>query len=111
MTLFCVQVSGNHRLDDNKKEKERIKKQGFEVSSSKVEGRPTGPLRVWPGGLAMGRSLGDYEVPVACPSVLTHSAHGLYSASSDLGFSLYYRVCYLAVLTAVSPPCRQGTLS
>ena len=74
MTLFCVQVSGNHRLDDNKKEKERIKKQGFEVSSSKVEGRPTGPLRVWPGGLAMGRSLGDYEVPVPRSSLTPPTA-------------------------------------
>ena len=57
-----LQVSGNHRLDDNKSEQERIKGQGFEVSSSRVEGRPCGPLRVWPGGLAMGRTLGDFDV-------------------------------------------------
>ena len=55
-------MSGNHRLDDSKSEQERIKGQGFEVSSSRVEGRPCGPLRVWPGGLAMGRTLGDFDV-------------------------------------------------
>ena len=57
-----LQVSGNHRLDDSKAEQERIRDQGFEISSSNVEGRPCGPLRVWPGGLAMGRSIGDYDV-------------------------------------------------
>lgn len=61
--LGCnVQISGNHRLEDNKKEQERISSQGFELSSSRIEGRPAGPLRVWPGGLAMGRTLGDFEV-------------------------------------------------
>ena len=59
---LASQVSGNHRLDDSKAEQDRIKTEGFEVSSSNLEGRPCGPLRVWPGGLAMGRSLGDYEV-------------------------------------------------
>lgn len=49
-------------MDDSKAEQERIKQQGFEVSSSRIEGRPCGPLRVWPGGLAMGRTLGDLEV-------------------------------------------------
>jgi len=27
-----------------------------------LEGKPVGPLRVWPGGLAMSRSLGDHPV-------------------------------------------------
>ena len=57
-----VQVSGNHRLDDNKAERQRLSELGRELSSSAVEGRPVGPLRVWPGGLAMSRTLGDNEV-------------------------------------------------
>lgn len=70
MAVVGFQVSGNHRLDDCKAEQQRIKAQGFEISSSNVEGRPCGPLRVWPGGLAMGRSLGDFDV---CHSPVTDS--------------------------------------
>ena len=55
-------MSGNHRLDDNKAEQKRLTELGRELSSSAVEGRPVGPLRVWPGGLAMSRTLGDAEV-------------------------------------------------
>ncbi|KAK9918098.1 hypothetical protein WJX75_001295 [Coccomyxa subellipsoidea] len=56
-----VLVSGNHRLDDNKVERARCVEAGREVVSSCLEGRPVGPLRVWPGGLAMSRTLGDHE--------------------------------------------------
>lgn len=55
-------MSGNHRLDDNKAERARCLEAGCEVSSSCLEGRPVGPLRVWPGGLAMSRTLGDHDV-------------------------------------------------
>eukprot|EP00891_Asterochloris_glomerata_P001693 jgi/Astpho2/1693/gw1.00032.145.1_t len=57
-----VQVSGNHRLDDSKAERKRCERGGAEVARSELEGKPVGPLRVWPGGLAMSRTLGDYEV-------------------------------------------------
>jgi hypothetical protein len=69
------QVSANHRLDDNKAERARCEEAGREVSSSNVEGRPVGPLRVWPGGLNMSRSLGDFEVllPV-CPCAVMFTA-------------------------------------
>ena len=62
-----VQVSGNHRLEDNKAEQKRLTELGRELSSSAVEGRPVGPLRVWPGGLAMSRTLGDAEVSRTAP--------------------------------------------
>ncbi len=62
-------MSGNHRLDDNKAERQRLAELGRELSSSAVEGRPVGPLRVWPGGLAMSRTLGDHEVTI-CKSAL-----------------------------------------
>ena len=65
---LSLQVSGNHRLDDSKSEQERIKAAGFEVSTSTVEGKPCGPLRVWPGGLAMSRTLGDFEVSWRTPT-------------------------------------------
>ena len=66
-----MQVSGNHRLDDNKAERQRLTELGRELSSSAVEGRPVGPLRVWPGGLAMSRTLGDHEVTTFCVRVTT----------------------------------------
>jgi len=88
-------VSGNHRLEDNKAEQERIKGQGFEVSSSRVEGRPCGPLRVWPGGLAMGRTLGDFDVRPASqhPSGLTgQGTIGVLQIGLSILFSLKWNV-------------------
>lgn len=58
----CMQVSGNHRLDDAKGERERVEAAGSNVSQSNLDGKPVGPMRVWPGGLAMSRSIGDHEV-------------------------------------------------
>ena len=64
---LCLQVSASHRLDTNKAEQARVKELGCEVSATTLMGKPVGPLRVWPGGLAMSRTLGDYEVRVlAC---------------------------------------------
>lgn len=56
-----LQVSGNHRLDDAKGERERVEAAGSNVSQSNLDGKPVGPMRVWPGGLAMSRSIGDHE--------------------------------------------------
>ena len=58
-------MSGNHRLDSNKAERARAQAAGAEVAASVLEGKPVGPLRVWPGGLAMSRSLGDHPVHTA----------------------------------------------
>ena len=38
-----------------------MKAAGGEIAQSDVDGVVAGPLRVWPGGLAMTRSLGDHE--------------------------------------------------
>ena len=60
-------VSSNHRLEDSKCERERVIKAGSTISRSLIgsnsEGTraEAGPLRVWPGGLAMSRSLGDAD--------------------------------------------------
>ena len=32
-----------------------------DIEQSEVDGKAVGQLRVWPGGLAMTRSIGDYE--------------------------------------------------
>ena len=42
---------------------------GCEVAPSTLEGKPVGPTRVWPGGLAMSRTIGDLE---AGKVVLSH---------------------------------------
>ncbi|KAL6770632.1 hypothetical protein ACKKBF_B32030 [Auxenochlorella protothecoides x Auxenochlorella symbiontica] len=52
-------ASANHRLEDSEAEAARILASGGEVAPSTVNGRPAGPTRVWPGGLAMSRTLGD----------------------------------------------------
>ena len=57
-----MQVTASHRLDTNKAEQGRVKALGCEVSATTLEGKAVGPLRVWPGGLAMSRTLGDFEV-------------------------------------------------
>ncbi len=60
--LCCVsQISGNHRVNENPEEQQRVKSLGGSIAQSDVDGVIAGPLRVWPGGLAMTRSLGDAE--------------------------------------------------
>ena len=61
-------MSASHRLDSNKPEQARVKGLGCEVSATTLEGKAVGPLRVWPGGLAMSRTLGDYEARPGLPS-------------------------------------------
>ncbi len=63
-------MSGNHRLDDSKAERKRCERGGAEIARSELEGKPVGPLRVWPGGLAMSRTLGDYEVRLKSSTVV-----------------------------------------
>lgn len=66
-------MSGNHRLDDNKDEQQRILQHGGELAPVHYEGEGyVGALRVWPGGLAMSRSIGDVragELVTAVPDV------------------------------------------
>lgn len=62
---YALQVSDTHRLDDNKAERKRCEAAGSEVCKSTVDGKPVGPERVWPGGLAMSRTIGDHMVSPA----------------------------------------------
>eukprot|EP00884_Botryococcus_braunii_P009673 jgi/Botrbrau1/18707/Bobra.0386s0033.1 len=93
-----IQISGNHRLDGNRAEIERCEAAGCKVSPSLLEGKPVGPLRVWPGGLAMSRTLGDADagpVVLADPEVrqVTIPAKGarLIIASDGLWDAVHYK--------------------
>jgi hypothetical protein len=48
-------VTGNHRIDDNKAERERLVASGGVIAQADLEGIGVGPLRIWPGGLAFSR--------------------------------------------------------
>eukprot|EP00887_Chlorella_sp_A99_P000204 scaffold13.g204.t1 len=63
-----LQVSATHRLEDNKAEVERVQAEGGEVAQATADGVPVGPIRVWPGGLAMSRTIGDYDAGDLVPS-------------------------------------------
>ncbi|KAG0482612.1 hypothetical protein HPP92_010696 [Vanilla planifolia] len=56
-------LSADHRLDVNQEEVERVTSCGGEVGRLHVAGgAEIGPLRCWPGGLCLSRSIGDLDV-------------------------------------------------
>lgn len=53
----------DHRLEENIEERDRVTASGGEVGRlSIVGGAEIGPLRCWPGGLCLSRSIGDMDV-------------------------------------------------
>ncbi|MCL7045891.1 hypothetical protein MKW94_025952 [Papaver nudicaule] len=53
----------DHRLEENVEERERVTASGGEVGRLNVfGGTEVGPLRCWPGGLCLSRSIGDMDV-------------------------------------------------
>lgn len=61
-------LTAEHRLADSEDERERVRKAGAVVAqAASPEGMPVGPLRAWPGGLAVCRSVGDADCPSASP--------------------------------------------
>lgn len=59
-----------HKVDTNPEEQDRLQRKGAMISAFLSTGttqatttpmRTLGPLRVWPGGIAISRSLGDFE--------------------------------------------------
>uniref|UniRef100_A0A0C9RPU4 protein-serine/threonine phosphatase n=1 Tax=Wollemia nobilis TaxID=56998 RepID=A0A0C9RPU4_9CONI len=53
----------DHRLEENAEERARVTASGGEVGRlSIVGGAEVGPLRCWPGGLCLSRSIGDMDV-------------------------------------------------
>ncbi|XP_042482541.1 probable protein phosphatase 2C 12 isoform X2 [Macadamia integrifolia] len=56
-------LSADHRLECNEEERERITASGGEVGRLNTGGgTEIGPLRCWPGGLCLSRSIGDMDV-------------------------------------------------
>ncbi|XP_006651470.1 probable protein phosphatase 2C 12 [Oryza brachyantha] len=56
-------LSADHRLDSNEEEVERITASGGDVGRINIAGGAgIGPLRCWPGGLCLSRSIGDIDV-------------------------------------------------
>ncbi|CAL5204666.1 unnamed protein product [Lathyrus oleraceus] len=56
-------LSADHRLDTNEEERARITSSGGEVGRLNTGGgAEVGPLRCWPGGLCLSRSIGDMDV-------------------------------------------------
>ncbi|KAH7676500.1 Protein-serine/threonine phosphatase protein [Dioscorea alata] len=53
----------DHRLEENAEERERVTASGGEVGRLNLcGGQEIGPLRCWPGGLCLSRSIGDTDV-------------------------------------------------
>ncbi|KAK6157647.1 hypothetical protein DH2020_011895 [Rehmannia glutinosa] len=53
----------DHRLEENEEERERVTASGGEVGRLSIYGgTEIGPLRCWPGGLCLSRSIGDMDV-------------------------------------------------
>lgn len=53
----------DHRLEENIEERERVAASGGEVGRLSIfGGNEVGPLRCWPGGLCLSRSIGDMDV-------------------------------------------------
>lgn len=53
----------DHRLEENIEERERVTGSGGEVGRLSIAGgAEIGPLRCWPGGLCLSRSIGDMDV-------------------------------------------------
>ncbi|KAI5076559.1 hypothetical protein GOP47_0008624 [Adiantum capillus-veneris] len=53
----------DHRFDDNEEERDRVTRSGGEVGRLSIAGgAEIGPLRCWPGGLCLSRSIGDVDV-------------------------------------------------
>ncbi|KAF8406334.1 hypothetical protein HHK36_008421 [Tetracentron sinense] len=56
-------LSADHRLECNEEERERITASGGEVGRLNAGGgAEIGPLRCWPGGLCLSRSIGDMDI-------------------------------------------------
>ncbi|KAH9611923.1 hypothetical protein KSS87_014541 [Heliosperma pusillum] len=59
--VYCL--SADHRLETNEEERERVTASGGEVGRLNTGGgTEIGPLRCWPGGLCLSRSVGDRDV-------------------------------------------------
>ena len=69
-TLLTTQ----HRLADSAEERERVVETGSTIAQAvDNDGYPGGPLRAYPGGLAVTRTIGDADCPSACAVPAVHT--------------------------------------
>ena len=62
-------LSTSHRLDHNDDERQRVRACGFKIArAADPDGNPGGPLRAWPGGLAVTRGIGDGDCAYVTPT-------------------------------------------
>ena len=59
-------ITSEHRLSVSREERERVLAQGVQLGrAANSEGLPSGPIRAWPSGLAVCRTIGDADCPAA----------------------------------------------
>ena len=69
-----MELGTSHRLDDSESERERVRACGGTISQiMNHAGAPVGPLRAFPGGLAVVRCLGDAD----CSQYVATEAHSV----------------------------------
>ena len=108
-------ITVDHRLQGNAAEQERVRSAGAIVAYAchPTGGYPSGPLRMWPGGLATGRTIGDadcedfaicepaisaHEVPPTGACVVACS-DGVWDALSEDAVVSVVRACIAAART------------
>ncbi|KAF3607691.1 hypothetical protein DY000_02044790 [Brassica cretica] len=68
----------DHRLEENVEDRERITASGGEVGRLNVfGGNAVGPLRCWPGGLRLSRSIGDTDRSILSSDMAAKACRGL----------------------------------
>lgn len=79
----AVQLHVSHRLSDSAEERVAAERRGGTIRyATDSHGSPRGPLRIWPGGLAVARSLGDADCAhiAQTPSIASlHVPHAEFS--------------------------------
>lgn len=79
-------LTAEHRLSDSADERERILAAGFKLGRAMMaSGEPGGPVRCWPGGLAVCRTIGDADCGAACSAVPALSTTPLAVAAAQDG--------------------------
>ena len=57
-----LRLTSDHRLQSSEEERKRVLTAGGKVAQAAgPDGKPAGPLRAWPGGLAIARTIGDAD--------------------------------------------------
>ncbi|KAL1508738.1 hypothetical protein AB1Y20_004833 [Prymnesium parvum] len=58
-----MELCEDHRIDSSEHERTRLKTMGGHIAHAKdSRGQPGGPLRLWPGGVAQARTIGDSDI-------------------------------------------------